>query len=210
MNFWKALANMLTQRCANQPNRSSIFWMKISNLIQLSVPEISLITSTLMEKRPCFFLIFGLGNDSLFWWLLNRDGQTVFIEDNPGWHRRVSIGHPQIKAHLIDYNTKRSQWKELLSRPNALELSLPGELRHRLWDVILVDAPNGWRDDQPGRMKSIYMASKLISPGGDIFVHDCNRTVERIYSSTFIGKRNLVTKIDRLRHFHMDVTLPLL
>lgn len=181
--------------------------MKISNRIQLSVPEISLIASILMAKRPCRFLIFGLGNDSLFWLLLNREGQTIFFEDDPGWYRKVSIRHPQIKAYLVEYNTKRSQWKKLLSRPAALELSLPMNLAGQLWDVILVDAPNGWRDDQPGRMKSIYGASKLISPGGDIFVHDCNRTVERTYSSTFLGKSNLAASIGRLHHFHMDVPL---
>ncbi|HKJ39857.1 MAG TPA: hypothetical protein VJ972_13850 [Anaerolineales bacterium] len=175
--------------------------MKISNRIQLSVPEISLIASSILARKPCNFLVFGMGNDSLFWKFLNRGGQTLFLEDNPHWYQRISQKHPHLNAHLVQYNTKRSQWKDLLSKPADLGFPLPQEVEEIPWDVILVDAPNGWRNDQPGRMKSIYHASKLIRPGGDVFVHDCNRTIERIYSSTFLGNENLVASIGRLRMF---------
>jgi len=199
---------MSIYNCAVQPRRSKILWMKITNLIQLSISEISLIAATLQKRGPCHTLIFGLGNDSLFWHLLNQDGHTVFLENNLIWYEKVISKHPQVQAHVVQYNTYRSQWQTLLANPATLNLALPVEVTAKRWDVILVDAPNGWRDNQPGRMKSIYMASKLIRPGGDVFVHDCNRKVEQVYASTFLGDIHLTASIGRLRHFHMSDEAP--
>lgn len=48
------------------------------------------------------------------------------------------------------------------------------------WDVIIVDAPCGWHPDCPGRMQSIATAAHLTIPGRtSVYVHDCQRTVER-------------------------------
>ncbi|MBN1213321.1 MAG: hypothetical protein JXA92_12170, partial [candidate division Zixibacteria bacterium] len=34
---------------------------------------------TIQKKAPCKFLVFGVGNDSIFWSLLNQNGTTVFL-----------------------------------------------------------------------------------------------------------------------------------
>ena len=36
-------------------------------------------------------------------------------------------------------------------------------------------------------MKAIYMASRLVAPGGCVFVHDCERLPERTYAARYLG-----------------------
>ena len=50
------------------------------NEIQLSAEQLKAIVITVKEKVPCKLLIFGLGNDSIFWLKLNRGGVTIFLE----------------------------------------------------------------------------------------------------------------------------------
>jgi glucuronoxylan 4-O-methyltransferase len=70
-------------------------------------------------------------------------------------------------------------------------MDLPVELGSRRWDVILVDGPAGYDDTQPGRMKSIYAASRLVAAGGRVFVHDCDRPAERAFTSRYLGDDRL-------------------
>ncbi len=84
-------------------------------------------------------------------------------------------------------------------------MNLPGNIENVSWDIIIVDAPGGWNDQLPGRMKSIYAASRLVSDIGDVFVHDCNRTIEDVYTRTFLKTENLKSEINAstglLRHY---------
>ncbi|MBC6479828.1 MAG: hypothetical protein GDA56_20655 [Hormoscilla sp. GM7CHS1pb] len=46
------------------------------------------------------------------------------------------------------------------------------------------------------------MEAKLASRGPtDVFVHDCDREVEAIYSDYFLHPENLVCQVDRLQHY---------
>lgn len=145
--------------------------------------------------RPVRFLVFGLGNDSIMWHRLNKKGRTVFIEDQRHWFKKITKRNPYLEAYLVDYDTKLEQWDELLNSPEKLSLELPEQVCDVEWDVILVDAPAGYADGTPGRMKSIYTASRLIKDGGSVFVHDANRPVERLYSNTYLLKKNLVSEV---------------
>lgn len=54
------------------------------------------------------------------------------------------------------------------------------------WDVILVDAPEGYRDHHPGRQQSIFLASRLARPGTTVFLHDAERTVESLCAARYL------------------------
>ena len=84
-------------------------------------------------------------------------------------------------------------------------MKLPKEIAQNKWDIIFVDAPEGWSDEKPGRMKSIYTAAKLASLSKDciVFVHDCDRKVEDVYSNRFLKEENLILTQDRLRYYHI-------
>jgi hypothetical protein len=175
---------------------------KFTNCIHLHAEEIFCIASVIKNKRPCRFLVFGFGNDSSYWVRLNRGGKTIFIEDNPDWYSFVLQQHPDYLGYLVDYGTRRTQWQELLDAPEKLKIDLPVEVISQPYDCILVDGPQGWLDSNPGRMKSIFTASRLVAEEGDIFVHDCDRIIESTYCERYLGSGWLVDQIRRLRHYH--------
>ena len=178
-----------------------------NNPNQLSEAEYGLIAETLIDKTPCNMLVFGVGRDSSLWITINGQGTTVFLEDNPIWFDRISLEIPQIDAYLVIYNTQRNQWLELLNRniEGELLLELPKEITDIKWDIIFVDAPEGWSDEKPGRMKSIFTAAKLAHSSKDcvVFVHDCDRQVEAIYSKKFLYSENLISTLDRLCYYYI-------
>ena len=129
------------------------------------------------------------------WERINQDGTTAFLEDDLAWAERIRPRLTSASIYLVQYSTKLSDWQSLLNCPDRLEIKLPDAVTSRRWDVILVDGPAGYDDyekygarESPGRMKSIYMASKLVAPGGVVFVHDCDREIEQHYSARYLGK----------------------
>lgn len=169
--------------------------------------QLKVICATIKRKTPCKLLVFGLGNDSSLWSSLNRNGITVFLEDNIEWFQKIIKKSKNIKAFLVSYDTQRKDWQTMLENKSLLEMTLPDDVEKEAWDVILVDAPAGWNNESPGRMKSIFLSSKLIQNSGDIFVHDCNREVEKIYCDKFLQKENLRLEIKApigfLRHYRI-------
>jgi uncharacterized protein (TIGR01627 family) len=189
------------------PSHHNISVMRRLNNILLSAEQLKYISMIVKRKAPCKLLIFGLGNDSVFWFKLNRGGITIFLENNEKWLQRITKRSKGIAAFLVDYNTQRADWEMLLKSPSLLDMTLPNEVREKDWDVIIVDAPAGYNDQTPGRMKSIYMSSSLAKNSGDIFVHDCNRVVEDVYCSKYLKKENLKAEIKAptglLRYYHI-------
>lgn len=159
--------------------------------VQLEAGELRPIMAAIRERPRCALLVFGCGNDSYFWEKVNRDGTTVFLEDNPAWvdEARARLAHSVV--HPVDYGTRLTDWQRLLDSPADLALKLPDAVGARRWDVIVVDGPAGYNDHQPGRMKSIAAAAKLVASGGCVFVHDCNRPAERAYASRYLGDDRL-------------------
>lgn len=167
--------------------------------IQLEPDQLNSIINTI--GNGCNLLIFGLGNDTPFWLKVNMNGRTIFIENSKLWADKVMQACPEANCLMVKYGTKLSEYQELLDKPEKLTLELNDEIRNTKWDVILVDAPRGYEDEHPGRMKSIYEASNLVKKGGHIFVHDCNRTVEKVYTDKYLRPENLVEEIRTLRHY---------
>jgi hypothetical protein len=198
-------AKLSIQLAVNRPTRFNIYVMKILNKIQLSTEQLKVICTTIRSIAPCKLLVFGLGNDSLFWSCVNRCGDTVFIEDDKDWFIKITKKSKDIKAFLINYDTRRKDWERFLEDTFLLNMDLPHDVEKEAWDIILVDAPAGWKDHHPGRMKSIFLASRLIKNSGNVFVHDCNREVEDIYCNKFLGKENLKMEVRApvglLRHY---------
>ncbi|MGD1808717.1 hypothetical protein ACP6PL_25220 [Dapis sp. BLCC M126] len=185
---------------------------KLAKLSGCYIDEYSYIINTISPKKPSNFLIFGVGRDSSIWMEINKEGRTIFIEDNQEWFNWAKETYPDIVAYLVDYGTKSKDWLNLLTEysqgKECLSMVLPEEIVQTKWDLIFIDAPAGYSEELPGRMKSIYIAAKLAFETGstDVFVHDCDRQVENIYSSYFFHQENLVTEIRRLRHYKITGT----
>ncbi len=179
-----------------------LYLMRKERDIQLQPEHLAAVSGCL--SPGCRLLVFGVGNDSSFWLEENSGGTTYFIEDNPEWAERLLRECPDANVALVTYDTQRSQWQRLMESPAKLEMAdLPPEIAGTYWDVILVDAPMGYKLHHPGRMKSIFTASRLVKPGGHVFVHDCDRQVEQAYCDRFLKPENLVEELDNFRHYQM-------
>lgn len=172
---------------------------------QCTVAEYTRIRDTIRERAPCRVLVFGVGRDTRLWMDANRGGRTVFLENVPRWIEHTRREIPAAEVVRVEYDTRRFQWRWLLRRPDRLTMELPAELREAAWDVIFVDSPKGKRWRSPGRMQSIYTASDLASGPGEthVFVHDCDRKVERIFCDVHLADAELVATVDDLRHYRM-------
>jgi Polysaccharide biosynthesis len=163
--------------------------------IILEVEELRAIAKEILAKPHTSLLVFGCGNDSVFWEKVNRGGNVAFLEDDPHWAAETQKKLGAAAVHVVHYGTKRPQWRELLDDPSRLSMELPPEIEAKRWDIILVDGPAGFDDERPGRMKSIYAASRLVAPGGRVFVHDCERQVEDEFASRYLGRDRLFMEL---------------
>lgn len=182
--------------------------------MELRLPEVLAVAHEIKSyPYGCNFLVFGVGYDSAFWHRLNPRGRTVFLEDHSKWYQSILEYYPFLEAYVVNYDTRLSQWRKMLDRPDQLSLRLPEKLRKMRWDVILVDGPKGdplhyekYGIDPPGRMQSIFTAAQYVQDNGSVFVHDCDREVESTYADRFLKQENLVNQVRGraiLRHYVM-------
>ncbi len=205
--FKSLYGSLVIELARIRPSDFHIDKLREAHDIQLGTEQLKVIMSAVRKTDSCRLLVFGLGNDSLFWSRINRGGITIFLEDNQEWMDKIIGKSRRIEAFLVKYNTRMEEWRKLLESPSLLEMSLPDEVENQKWDVILVDGPQGWKDYHPGRMKSIYLSAKLIKDSGDIFVHDCEREIEDAYCRRFLEERNMRREIAGgygvLKHYKM-------
>ncbi|EHA8590970.1 glucuronoxylan 4-O-methyltransferase 3 [Cocos nucifera] len=195
---------------------------------QQSRAEIRISFDVLRRRGPCNFLVFGLGHDSLMWSTFNAGGTTVFLEEDPVWFRSVTRDSPALRAHTVRYRTRLADADDLLksyrSEPSCLPpaaaplknnhrcrlalADLPAEIYDREWDLIMIDAPKGYYNEAPGRMAAIFSAAVMArgrrgKGDTDVFLHDVNRKVEKMFSMEFLCKKYLVGGTGRLWHFRI-------
>lgn len=170
---------------------------------QMSAEQYLYIYKLIKDCAPCRVLVFGCGNDSRYWIEANKDGRTVFLEDSERWIRKVQPLIPKADIRKVTYTTTKPDYLNLLDTPEKLHLELPEDIQGK-WDIILVDAPKGFKDHHHGRMQSIYAASRM---GTDILIHDCQRMVEDLYGKLFCG--DLIYEIKGgstlLRHYLKNI-----
>jgi uncharacterized protein (TIGR01627 family) len=169
--------------------------MKIVKNSQMTKEEYYYISSFLGDKN---FLVFGTGYDSNLWRISNSKGKTIFLENKKEWIK----GEDDV--YLIEYTTKLNDYKILLDEYkkgifDKLEINIPNFIKETNWDFIFVDSPEGWLENHPGRMQSIYTAMTLCNNNTEIFIHDCDREVENLYSKTMFSVE--IKKLHKLKHF---------
>ncbi|CAD6257083.1 unnamed protein product [Miscanthus lutarioriparius] len=89
--------------------------------------------------------------------------------------------------------------------PLALHI-LPPEVYETEWDMFMIDAPKGYFAAAPGRMAAIWTAAAMARArrgegDTDVFLHDVNRRVERMFAEEFLCDRFRVGGTGRLWHF---------
>jgi len=183
-----------------------------SNPLQMSYEEYSYIADCILRRAPCNVLVFGVGNDSAMWREINTGGLTTFIENDNEWIEKITNNSPDIDIVKCSYTTKLLEADSLLQQhkngERVLLLELPERVRRIAWDIIVIDAPFGGTIEAPGRMQSIFEAYQLSQHGGtvDIFIHDINRPVEKMYADYFFGVATIQAQFSRLRHVRISST----
>lgn len=157
--------------------------------IQLEPAEMLPVVRAILAVTKCRLLIFGCGNDSPFWEQVNRDGRTTILEDDQTWIDRIAPKLTTATIEKVTYGTRVADWPALLDAGDKLMLELPDHVAREKWDVIVVDGPPGHGAQLPGRAQSIVTASRLVAPGGKVFVHDCERPLEREFTARYLGEK---------------------
>ncbi|GMU77899.1 MAG: hypothetical protein AMXMBFR46_06970 [Acidimicrobiia bacterium] len=123
-------------------------------------------------------LVFGAGRDTSTWALVNANGRTVVVEDNPHWAARAAtVGGVDVVT--VAYETTVAGSRGYTSPGEVPVPSLPPELDGLRFDVVVVDAPAGWGPECPGRAAPMVLAGRLVADDGLVFVDDCFRELER-------------------------------
>ena len=148
---------------------------------------------------PCKLLVFGLGEDSFLWQSFNKEGKTLFIEDDKDWI--ANFKDSGLNIHNVKYTTFAGDHEKIGFNSLKLNLDLPKSITNEKWDMIIVDGPLGHgppgRDYKgPGRMQSIYTAYNLLRPGGICVVDDMKRLIEQKYALHYFGDENILNVIE--------------
>jgi len=134
------------------------------------------------KNKNCNFLLFG--DIDLYENIktINNLGNIVLITDSKkDFNNNPCIIH-------VDYNTKCKDWDKLLHDTEKLNLNLPDIVKNINWDIIFIAGPKGYDRKCPGRMKSIYNASRFIGRGTNVIILDSHRKIEKIYTEIYIEK----------------------
>ena len=179
----------------------SIISMK-SSKVQLHDNVILDILNTIKNKnQPIKMLVFGLGHDSLIWnnyvKYINNKSITIFVEDDDYYiKKQKSIDNNNIikfkysttvKETLKHLKSKSS--KDIKEYIKNNKFQIPEKLlKYYPFDIILIDGPKGYDNNQSGRLLPIYWYEKYLSNKNTvIYVDDSNRTLESLLIDKYFG-----------------------
>ena len=122
-------------------------------------------------------LVFGLGYDSKMWY--NGNKNTYFIESNDKYINMNINDIP--KCNIIKYEYKNinviNSFK--MSDNDINKYIIPEKIKNLgPFDIIIIDGPEGWSYNKPGRLIPYYWASQLSKKDTIIYGDDCLRTLE--------------------------------
>lgn len=166
----------------------------------MTLQEYVKIASAIYARKPCFVLVYGLGKDSELYIRMNEGGVTVFVETDMKWimYTKDRLPHANIVHHTFPTTVKQSVENECTST-----YVRPAYIDFHPWDVIIVDAPFGWKDEFMGREFPIREAAERLASSStkvDVFVHDVDRQLETMACDKFFPLPP-VEAYDRTRHY---------
>ena len=140
--------------------------------IQLDINVIDdIIQNSSLNKK---MLVFGLGYDSKLW---NNIANTYFVENKDEYIQLNSDINNIIKYDYKNINVEQSL---NLTDDEISNYKIPDELiNNGPYDIILVDGPEGWANNKPGRLLPIYWSINFLSKKDTIiYIDDINRELE--------------------------------
>jgi hypothetical protein len=122
-------------------------------------------------------LVFGLGYDSKMWYEGNKKN-TFFIENKDEYIKMNIKDIPQDNIIKYDYKTTCSSCIKLTDN-EINDFKIPEKIvKEGPFDIIIIDGPEGFSPEKPGRLIPCYWSTMLSKPGTVIYVDDSNRHLE--------------------------------
>jgi len=147
-------------------------------------------------------LVFGLGYDSKMWYEGNNKN-TFFVENKDEY---IKLNENDIPlTNIIKYDYKTTCLNSLTLKDNYIRnFTIPDKiLENGPYDIIIIDGPEGFANDRPGRLIPCYWSTMLSKPGTVIYIDDAKRKVENYciqkwyknYNKKLFPERNGCVKI---------------
>jgi len=122
-------------------------------------------------------LVFGLGYDSKMWYEGNNKN-TFFVENKDEYiHLNMNVIPSK---NIIHYDYKTTCSSSIVLTDNEIcSFIIPEKLINEApFDIILIDGPEGFSEETPGRLLPCYWSTKLSKSGSIIYIDDANRSLE--------------------------------
>jgi hypothetical protein len=122
-------------------------------------------------------LVFGLGYDSKMWYEGNNKN-TFFIEDKDEY---IQLNITDIPLdHIIKYEYKITCKSSVKLSDNEIkDFIIPEKILNLApFDIIIIDGPEGYSAEKPGRLIPCYWSTLLSKPGTIIYIDDSSRYLE--------------------------------
>ena len=168
--------------------------------IQLDKDVINDIFTEIKENTK--MLVFGLGYDSKMWYKGNHSN-TFFVESNDKY---IEMNIKDIPANNIikyNYNTTCASSVQLTHDKISTFIIPDKIMKEAPFDIIIIDGPEGYSLEKPGRLIPCYWSTQLSRPETIIYIDDANRKVEayciekyfKHYKKKEFNKRDKCVKI---------------
>jgi len=148
---------------------------------QMTAAQYFRIALELISRAPCRLLVVGAGKDTELYTRANAGGRTLVLEGHSKWLETI-VGLGAEALHV----SFQSQVNGPALEPCTVPEGIPPHVLEQSWDVILVDGPEGWRGDLPGRQQSIFLAGQLARGNTTVFLHDYERPLEREFAGLYL------------------------
>jgi hypothetical protein len=128
-------------------------------------------------KEHTKMLVFGLGYDSTMWYKGNHSN-TFFVEHNDTY---IEMNKKDIPAtNIIKYTYHTTCASSIpLTKEQISTFIIPEKImKEAPFDIIIIDGPEGYSLEKPGRLIPCYWSTLLSKPGTVIYIDDANRTLE--------------------------------
>ncbi len=133
-------------------------------------------------------LVFGLGYDSKMWF--NGNKNTYFIENKDEYIKLNVNDIPTNNIIKYDYKNINVKNSFNLDDKEIYTYKIPNELlKLAPFDIILIDGPEGWNYNTPGRLIPCFWSTLLSKPSTVIYVDDSSRPLENYCINKYFNNK---------------------
>ena len=139
--------------------------------IQIHKNVINDIFTEIKTKSNTKMLVFGLGYDSKMWYE-STNKNTFFVENKQEYIQLNIKNIPLNNIIKYDYKTTCGSINKL-TNDEIQKFIIPEEIaKEGPFDIIIVDGPEGFASNKPGRLIPCYWSTLLSKPGSIVYVDD--------------------------------------